>query len=764
MTLFNSPSAFQITVEDYFNVLPAPLESLALPHFHPKQEEIHLDGARFKVLCCGRKFGKTIFLETEICLIALSTPGPYAFCSLTYKALLNSWNNLKSYLAPRTRKINESQHRITLENGSTIDLWSLENPEPIRPNKYQYVAIDEAAAVPKLKYVWEEVISPTLSVYEGGALFGSTPRGKLNYFYDLFCNAQTDPAQWHSWQLPTSANPYIPPGEIENARRRMAPDSFEQEYMAQFTIREGAVFPNWDENENVTLDAEYVEGYDVEWWVDYGYANPTCILMAQERPFRDMPDHICVFNEVYVDHLLNSEILEQAFAESPVPPSRFFYDPSAPLIAAEFSKLRREKGFLCTITKGNNTPKTTAAMRQTIGDASGVRLLRVHPRCSNLIVQIPSYHYNPNSVITQAGDPKVVKEDDHACFVAGTLITTNKGQVPIEQIKVGDLVLTRKGFYPVVKHAMTQERAQVMTALFSNGQMLTGTPDHPIWIEGQGFARLDTLRYGIMVTSLDHEVLSCQKSKQLNIKASLIAAIPMHLHNLFAITTGAPKVTLGRAVIGTCIASFTKITRVIFQTALKSIMPMATRSIMSFPIWCCYPSRNINDGTLHDLPMHKKKRCAAISMKMHALKQMNGIDPHKGAHGIENTPSKWTLANLSLWNWFANIVANLIKGLSIKTVFVPMLARAHGGAWRAWITLPSFVKLAGKPLSAINTNSESASTSTVPVHVLGVVEESNLQAVFALTVDAPIGEYFANGILVSNCDAARYGHTLRIYT
>src|SRR3990167_3135369 len=39
---------------------------------------------------------------------------------------------------------------------------------------------------------------------------------------------------------------------------------------------------------------------------------------------------------------------------------------------------------------------------------------------------------------------------DDFCFVAGTLVLTNKGQVPIENLKMGDLVLTRKGFKPII--------------------------------------------------------------------------------------------------------------------------------------------------------------------------------------------------------------------------------------------------------------------------------------------------------------------------
>jgi hypothetical protein len=42
------------------------------------------------------------------------------------------------------------------------------------------------------------------------------------------------------------------------------------------------------------------------------------------------------------------------------------------------------------------------------------------------------------------------------------------------------------------------------------------------------------------------------------------------------------------------------------------------------------------------------------------------------------------------------------------------------------------------------------------VFVVSVTAANNPEPVYNLTVDNPVGEYFANGILVHNCDSARY--------
>lgn len=68
-------------------------------------------------------------------------------------------------------------------------------------------------------------------------------------------------------------------------------------------------------------------------------------------------------------------------------------------------------------------------------------------------------------------------EHDDMCFVGDTLVRTIDGNKPIKDIKLGDLVLTRKGYYPVVKLFRSQK-----TVITKYG--LTGTPNHPFITPG----------------------------------------------------------------------------------------------------------------------------------------------------------------------------------------------------------------------------------------------------------------------------------------
>ena len=71
------------------------------------------------------------------------------------------------------------------------------------------------------------------------------------------------------------------------------------------------------------------------------------------------------------------------------------------------------------------------------------------------------------------------------CFPAGTLITTSKGQVPIERVSAGDLVLTDKGrFMPVVRTGCDERKPLVK--LRGQGHWgLVSTPNHPFLSRSQ---------------------------------------------------------------------------------------------------------------------------------------------------------------------------------------------------------------------------------------------------------------------------------------
>ena len=166
---------------------------------------------------------------------------PVAYLAPTNKMLLEVWRTLLDTLAPIILKKSEIEHRIELYGGGIVDFWSLDDPDSCRGRKYKRAVIDEAAKVLHLKRAWTQVIRPTLTDLRGDAWFLSTPRGKNNYFYDLFKLPETYD-NWASFQSPTVSNPYIDPDEVEEARGQLDPLTFAQEYLASFVTENNNAF------------------------------------------------------------------------------------------------------------------------------------------------------------------------------------------------------------------------------------------------------------------------------------------------------------------------------------------------------------------------------------------------------------------------------------------------------------------------------------------------------------------------------------------
>jgi phage FluMu gp28-like protein len=197
------------------------------------------ESERFNVAACGRQIGKTT-LGIDRLARAAHAGAPCAWFAPTYKYLEQVWRALRTALEPVTTAKSEQQHHLDLRTGGSVDCWSLDDEDAGRGRRYGLIVVDEAAMVRNLEDVWQASLRPTLSVLEGGAWFLSTPKG-LNFFHRLYQLGQdTLEPEWRSWQMPSSASPYIKPEELAAARRELPERIFAQEYLAQFLEIEGA--------------------------------------------------------------------------------------------------------------------------------------------------------------------------------------------------------------------------------------------------------------------------------------------------------------------------------------------------------------------------------------------------------------------------------------------------------------------------------------------------------------------------------------------
>lgn len=148
-----------------------------------------------------------------------------------------AWQYLKQYTAPLPGvQHNESELRVDLPTGGRIRLYGADNYDRMRGIYLDGVVLDEFADMDPR--AWTEVIRPALSDRKGWAVFIGTPKGK-NAFYEImhgsssFVGAVKDDS-WFAMTLRASQSGLVAQEELEDARRVMSQEQYEQEYECSF--------------------------------------------------------------------------------------------------------------------------------------------------------------------------------------------------------------------------------------------------------------------------------------------------------------------------------------------------------------------------------------------------------------------------------------------------------------------------------------------------------------------------------------------------
>jgi phage terminase large subunit-like protein len=90
--------------------------------------------------------------------------------------------------------------------------------------------------------------------------------------------------------------------------------------------------------------------------------------------------------------------------------------------------------------------------------------------------------------------------EDQLCIAGGELVHTLDGLKPIETVTTQDQVMTRAGWRRVLWSGQTGHR-NCVTVTTVSGAAVTCTPDHPLWVVGQGWTRADEVQPGCRVLS-----------------------------------------------------------------------------------------------------------------------------------------------------------------------------------------------------------------------------------------------------------------------
>ncbi len=148
-----------------------------------------------------------------------------------------AWTYLKRYSEPLwTAKPNESDLYVTLATSvrgqpARVRIYGADNADRLRGPYFDGVVLDESADM--APSVWGEVIRPMLADRKGWATFIGTPKGH-NSFYERARDAIARPDRWYYACLRASQTGILDQEELDDARRDMTPEQYEQEFECSF--------------------------------------------------------------------------------------------------------------------------------------------------------------------------------------------------------------------------------------------------------------------------------------------------------------------------------------------------------------------------------------------------------------------------------------------------------------------------------------------------------------------------------------------------
>lgn len=230
---------------------------IKLPPLHPAQSEVVANLRRFSLLRAGRQWGKSFIASLLGIRKALSKPNQTIMVvAPTYRQTEHVYGDIVKLLRPL---INfdmgngnifvteyKADHRLEFYNGSVIMAASGDKPDRLRGFSIDLIILDEAAMMDSGEELWYMVVRPALAVTRGEALFISTPKGKDNWFYELYLQAQNDielkgdNSEWALFHSPSYDSPFFPDEEAE-AYRALGENFYAQEIEAEFTATKNRI-------------------------------------------------------------------------------------------------------------------------------------------------------------------------------------------------------------------------------------------------------------------------------------------------------------------------------------------------------------------------------------------------------------------------------------------------------------------------------------------------------------------------------------------
>lgn len=649
----------------------------------PWQAEVALDNHRFKVINCGRRAGKSFLVSVEILRFATENAKSVTwYISPNYKQSKQiMWAMLRELIPQEIiESKNETELKFTLVNGSEILLKGAQEPDSLRGVKIDLCIFDETAFIDKWDEVWK-VIRPTLIDSKANVWFISTPNG-FNHFKNM---AETTNPDWRYFHYTTYDNPYIDKVEIDAMKADMDEDAFAQEIMGEFRKMSGLIYKDFNRDIHMVDIPPLDTNFTFTRSLDFGYGHKTALIYFA---ISSTGDAIYAYDGLYQSGLVESQIAEIVKVKDA---KRVITNPVADSAQPmSIEQLNLMGVHFNPVEKGPDSVKhgiVKVAELLRVRKDTGKPTLMFNKNLTWIADEFEQYRW------MEARQDGVIKEvpykvNDDACFVKGTKILTNRGEIPIEQVTGKDYVLTPIGYSKVIKQVKTGRK------LVKNYGVFISTPNHKV-ITNRGMVEVDTIGYSDIIMSCNVKKLFGTESHTGDTPIQLIELIDFITRGLLTRIREAKRVfyteTYGSSTMGK------------LKTDMRLTISTITLGIMIFPTLSVLLTKNTLKDIIGGIGMAARSILGGLGNL-----QKSGIVPMK----VLNFTRK-------LEDYLTKTGSCLLKNV--------------------W----SVEKSSKLTFQKANT-------------VIKIAKPRHLGEEGVYNLSTTNGMYFANGVLVSNCDAIRY--------
>lgn len=301
-----------------------------------------------------------------------------------------------------------------------------------------------------------------------------------------------------------------------------------------------------------------------------------------------------------------------------------------------------------------------------------------------------------------------------ACLVGDTQVMTDKGNKAIKDIEVGDKVLTRYG-YSKVTFKQSKGIKEVYAVDLGKKNRIIATGDHRIYTSN-GWKRVDELQ--------ELEILCVKKS---NLMGKFITGIQRVNTQIIFIPTIVKSVQFYIGIFGNIITA-------LFQKGILFTTLTIIHLITIFQTLCAYILVSIPKFIIKKTLALFQKKEQKKSEKFTDIQQQTGKKEEKNhflLHKLEEEYAKNVERNIKLLTCIKNTVVQNVGN-------VPILETVKKNISAKYVALCSLLRhiIQEQPV-------------LMSVHIKRQLLTEKKE-VFDITVEN--GEFFANGVLVHNCD------------